>query len=316
MTRITVVVGVLLLSFAACSSKEHEPAPAPKLVETGHAHPAPDPARLVERGAYIAKAGGCLVCHSGSNGPDPAQPGVGGLEMPDVAGTWRTPNITQDKKTGIGSWTDDQIARAIRQGVRPDGSQLYAIMPYPDFNRLTDDDTKALVAFLRTLKPIEHAVEPNKDLQFPKLAMPTPANAPDVASDPVKHGEYMATVMLCDHCHWTPDDKMQPQRDKMFAGGLAFTLPMFGAGTLYAANITPDPETGIGTWTEDQIVTALKTMTRPNGKLINPPMMLLQDGWSHLDDADLHAVAAYLRQLPPVKHKVADSTFKLGAKGG
>ena len=314
MVRITVVYGVLLLAFAACSEKkEREAQPAPKLVDKA------DPARLTERGAYLAKATACLVCHAGPNGPDPAQLGAGGLEMPDVAGTWRTPNITQDKTTGIGAWTDDQIARAIRQGVRPDGSQLYAIMPYADYNRLTDDDTKALVAFLRTLKPIDHAVAPNKDLQFPKIAMPAPANAPDVTSDPVKHGEYMATIMICDHCHWTPDDKMQPQRDKMFAGGLPFTLPMFGPGTLYAANITPDPETGIGAWTEDQIVAALKTMTRPNGKLINPPMMLLQDGWSHLDDADLHAVAAYIHQLPPVKHKVADSTFKLqppGGKGG
>jgi mono/diheme cytochrome c family protein len=317
MMRNLVVCGVLVVA-VACTGKSEpkpEPTPEPKVVEPVKKA---DSSTIVARGAYLAKAGGCLVCHvaMGPAGPDMDHPGAGGLELPDPAGTWRSPNITADKTTGIGSWTDDQIARAIREGVRPDGTQLYSIMPYANFNRLTNDDTKALVAFLRTLPAVDHAVAPNKDLKFPKIAMPAPANAPDVASDPLKHGEYMATLMVCDHCHWQPDAKMQPQSDKMFAGGLEMTLPMFGPGTLYASNITSDKETGIGAWTEDQIVTALKTMMRPNGKLINPPMLLLQNSWNQLDDADLRAVAAYIHQLPAVKNKVPDSTFKLEPKKG
>ena len=99
-------------------------------------------------------------------GPDFANAGAGGLEMPETIGTWRTPNITPDKGTGIGNWTDEQIIAAVREGVRPDGKKLYPIMPYMNYNVMTDDDAKALVAFLRTLKPVERTVAPNKDLKM------------------------------------------------------------------------------------------------------------------------------------------------------
>jgi hypothetical protein len=180
---------------------------------------------------------------------------------------------------------------------------------------LTDDDTKALVAFVKMLKPVERAVAPNKDLKYPKVAMGKPANAPDVTSDPVKHGEYMATMMLCSHCHWTPDKHMAPQPDKMFSGGLEVTIAMFGTGKLYSRNITSDADTGIGKWTEEQIVQTIRTMVKPDGKMINPPMLLLQGGWSQLDDKDLRAVATYIHHLPAVKNKVPDSTFKFVPPG-
>ena len=169
---------------------------------------------------------------------------------------------------------------------------------------------------MRSLKPVDHVVAPNKDLKYAKVATAAPANAPDVTTDPLKHGEYMATVMLCSHCHWTPDAHMAPAGpDKMFSGGLDMTIAMFGTGKLFAPNISSDPDTGIGKWTEDQIFTTLKTMTRPNGKMINPPMMMLQGGWSQLDDADLKAVAKFIHQLPPVKNKVTASTFKFVPPG-
>ena len=292
---------------------------APKVVDTTKPTTAdtkptdakPD-AKLVERGAYIAKAGACVVCHTaiGPTGPDMANAYAGGLEMPDPAGTWRTPNITQDKGTGIGGWTDEQIARAIREGVRPDGAQLFPIMPYMHYNRLTDDDTKALVAYLRTIPAVAKTTAPNKDLKMPKVPAPKPANAPDTVDDPLKHGEYMATLMLCGHCHWTPDKNLGMSPDKMFSGGLPLELPMLGTGTIYTRNITSDPETGIGKWTEDQIFTTIKTMTKPDGKQIQGPMLFMQATWSQLDDKDLHAVAAYIKKLPPVKNKVPDSTFK------
>jgi mono/diheme cytochrome c family protein len=109
------------------------------------AAPAGPDAKLVERGAYVAKAGGCLVCHTaiGPTGPDLANAGAGGLEMPDAIGTWRTPNITPDKGTGIGNWTDDQIIAAVRTGVRPDGKKLYPIMPYLNYNVMTDDSARS-----------------------------------------------------------------------------------------------------------------------------------------------------------------------------
>ena len=321
MKRSSVVCGVVL-AVVSCSKKadppKADPVPA-KTIDTAkptRVEPAkPDP-KLVARGTYLARAAGCLTCHvsMGPTGPDLDHPGAGGLEITDPMGTWRSPNITPDKASGIGSWTDDQIARAIREGARPDGTQLYAIMPYANYNRLTDDDTKALVAFVRSLPPTQRVVAPNKDLEVPKIPMKAAANEPDETGDPVKHGEYMANLMLCSHCHWQPDAKMMPQPDKMFAGGLEMTIPMFGTGKLYAPNITSDKETGIGKWTEDQIFTTIKTMTKPDGKMINPPMLLLQAGWSQLEESDLHAVAAYIHQLPAVKNKVPVSTFKFAPR--
>jgi mono/diheme cytochrome c family protein len=321
----TFVVCAVLGVLAGCKKKQEDAAasagPAAetqKAVEkTKPAEPAgPDP-KLVDQGAYIAKAAACAVCHTaiGPTGPDLANAFAGGLEMPDAIGTWRTPNITQDKSTGIGNWTDDQIIAAVREGVRPDGTGLYAIMPFMNYNRMSDDDAKALVAFLRTIKPIAKVVGPNEDLKIMKGPGPKAAGAADPKDDKVKHGEYMASLMLCSHCHWTPDLKtMAPAGpDKMFSGGLPFNLPMLGTGTLWARNITSDPDTGIGKWTEDQIYSTVKTMVRPDGKPIYGPMQFMQGPWSQLDDDDLHAVAAYIKQLPPVKNKVPDSTFKPNA---
>ena len=90
-------------------------------------------------------------------------------------------------------------------------------------------------------------------------------------------------------------------------------MPPLGTGTLWSRNITTDPETGIGKWTEEQIYTTLKTMVRPDGRMIHGPMLFMQGPWSQLDDADIQAVAAYIKQLPPVKNKVPESTFKPNA---
>jgi len=272
-------------------------------------------AHELARGAYLVHAAGCLVCHTamGPSGPDLANAGGGGLEMPEVLGTWRSPNITPDKATGIGNWTADQIARAIREGTRPDGTQLYSIMPYALYNRMTDRDVAAVVAFIRALKPVNRVVAPNKNLKFPQLAVETPANAPDVRSDTLKHGEYLAALMLCAHCHQTPSKDGPPAADHMFSGGLDMTIATLGTGKLYAPNITPDAETGLGAWTEAQLFTTLKTMVRPDHRIIMPPMLMLQADWSQLTDSDLHAVATYIHQLPAIKNKVPAATFKLAA---
>jgi mono/diheme cytochrome c family protein len=321
----TVLVCAVVAAVAGCKKKQREqpaatPPPAPeKAVEQAKTEtPAPGPdSKLVERGAYVAKAAACAICHTaiGPTGPDLVNAFAGGLEMPDAIGTWRTPNITQDKSTGIGNWTDEQIIAAVREGVRPDGAGLYAIMPFMNYSRMTDDDARALVAFLRTIKPIAKTVAPNKDLKIMKGPGPRPANAPDDTTDKVKHGEYLASLMLCSHCHWTPDMKtMAPAGpDKMFSGGLPFEIPMLGTGKLWSRNITSDPGTGIGTWTEDQLFTTIKTMVKPDGKMIYGPMQFMQGPWSQLSDDDLHAVAAYIKSLPSVKNKVPDSTFKPNA---
>jgi mono/diheme cytochrome c family protein len=324
--QILIVLSGVLAIAAGCKKQDEAPAkaePPPasqaKTVEPSKPAETPAASKLVERGAYVAAAAGCAVCHTaiGPNGPDLEHAFGGGLEMPDATGTWRTPNITPDKSTGIGNWTDEQIARAIRQGERPDGSGLYAIMPFMNFAVMSDDDVAALVAFLRTVKPVDRVVAPNLGLHVMKGPAPDAdrfaaarAAHDEKSEDAVKRGAYFASIMLCGHCHWTPSKNAGPAPDKMFSGGFPFNIPMLGSGTLYAANITSDAENGIGKWTEDQIFTTLKTMVRPDGRTIQGPMLFLQAGWSRLDDKDLHAVAAYIHQLPPVKNKVPVSTFK------
>jgi hypothetical protein len=278
---------------------------------TGSDRQGGDP-KLVERGAYLAGLMGCGYCHMpmGPTGPDFARLYAGGLEVTEVFGTWRSPNITPDKASGIGGWTDEQIIAAIREGVRPDGGQLYPIMPYLNYNRMTDADAKALVAFLRSVPPIENVVAPTKDLTLPKIPAPKPANAPDLVDDPMKHGEYLVTLMHCNMCHTPMGKDGVPDLTKMFAGGFEMELPPLGTGKLYGPNLTSDPETGLGKWSVEDIAKSVKTMLRPDGTLIQGPMQFYLAGWSRLEDKDLTAIATFIKAIPPIKNKVPKSTFK------
>jgi len=315
---------VIALVLTACSTKKKEEAkepPEPVNVGSGSGSAAAgsgsattadaDKEKLVARGEYLANVAGCPICHMamGPHGPDPSRPMAGGFTMPETFGTWKSPNITQDEKTGIGKWTDEQIAAAIRTGVRADGTQLFPIMPYLRYNRLTDDDTKALVAFLRTVKPVENVVERNTDLKLPKIPAPKPENLPDPTDDPQKHGEYLVTIMDCGTCH-TPMTPKGPDMSKQFAGGFEMELPMVGTGKLYTANITSDPETGIGKWSKEDVIKAVKFLTRPDGTVIQGPMQFLLAGWSKMTDADMDAVATFVKSIPAIKNKVPKSTFK------
>lgn len=330
-------------SLAACGKKDPAPSPSPTpppapapaeptpapTPTPAPAEPAPTPdappptgdeptkvppsgevdAALIARGAFIAGISGCPQCHTpfGPNGPDLSKTWAGGLEIPEELGTWRSPNITQDKKTGIGGWTDDEILASIREGKRPDGSRLYAIMPYPFYHRLSDADGKALVAFLRTIPPIENAVAGNTDLKFPKLELPPPGGHPP-EDKPVAQGEYLATLMHCGACH-TPMTEQGPDMSRWLGGGMKFELPMMGEGALYASNVTPHP-TGIGEWTDAELKTALRDMKQRDGSPILGPMAMYQATWSQIPDADLDHIVAYLRSVPPVDNVVPKSDFK------
>ncbi len=316
MKNLVVVCAVLALA-GGCKKKEQAqeapPPPPPAAADAAPTAEAPKPdPKVLARGEYVAKASACLVCHTpmGPQGPELAKLGAGGLEMHEKFGVWRSPNITPDKGTGIGNWTDEQIAAAIREGVRPDGTKLLPMMPYMNYNAMTDDDVHAVVTFLRTLKPVENVVA-KSELKMEPIPAPKPPNeAP--GDDPAKQGAYMASLMLCSHCHWTPNKDMTGPAgpDKMFSGGLPMEMPPLGTGTLFTANITSDPATGIGKWSEEQIVTAIKTMQKPDGKMIQGPMLFMQGMWSQLEDQDLKNVAAFIKKLPPVKNKVPKSTFK------
>jgi mono/diheme cytochrome c family protein len=278
--------------------------------------PAPDPA-LVERGKYMADVMGCMHCHTpfGPNGaPDMNKSWAGGLEVPEKFGTWRSPNITPDPETGIGKWTDEQIVAAVREGKRPDGTSLKPIMPYLFYNVVSDDDAKALVAFLRTVPPVVNKVERATDLKLPDIPAPKPPGEPP-GDDPVARGAYFTSLMHCVICHTPPGKDGMPDMGKAFAGGFPMELPFMGKGVLFSSNITPDKKTGIGAYTDEQIVAAIREMKKKDGKPIVGPMAMYQTGWYRLEEEDVKGIVAFLRSLKPIANKVPKSTFKPSAGG-
>jgi mono/diheme cytochrome c family protein len=223
--------------------------------------------------------------------PDPARLLSGGEGKLADGSVWRAPNITLDLRSGIGMWNDAQIVTAIRQGVRPDGVKLAPIMPYPFYHRMTDADARAVVAYLRSQKPIDRRIGKSDRLPMKPVDLAAPVNNVDDTSDPKAHGAYLASLMHCQACHGANG-----------AGGEAF--PLAGGKTVYAPNITSDLDTGIGEWKPDDIARLLRTMHRPDGSALVGPMAMYVDAWSRLTDEDAHAVAVFVKSLPPVRHEV------------
>ena len=238
----------------------------------------------IDRGRYVATIAGCMACHGKTlaGGKDEKLPN---------GGVWRSPNITPDPATGIGMWTDDEISAAIRQGVRPDHKRLIPIMPYPFYHRMTDADAKAVVAFLRVQPAVERRVARSEHVQMQPVELAPPIDNKDPVDDKRGHGAYLASLMHCAACHGGD-----------FAGGEAFEVA--GIGEVVAANITSDPDTGVGKWSEQDIVLALRTMMNPHGLQIRPPMAYYIDAWSQLRDYDAISVAAFVKTIPPVHRQI------------
>jgi mono/diheme cytochrome c family protein len=275
----------------------------------------PDEATIA-RGTYLAESlMNCRACHTplGPNGPDLEREYAGGLEFPDTFGTWRSPNITQDEKTGIGGWTDEQIIDAIRLGKRPSGEQMYPMMPYPYFNRLSDTDAKALVAYLRTIKPVENAIEGNTDLKLAKPEVPAPeGNAP--GTELTEQGEYLATLAHCGGCHTPLAEDGSLSKDKHLAGGNEFRAFEFqGTGSVWSANITPDEKTGVGKYSDEELINAITQLDKQDGSSIVGPMTFYTDAWSSLAAGDVKAIAAYLKTVDAVENEVPKPTWKPAA---
>src|SRR5262245_5521874 len=220
------------------------------------------------------------------------------------------PNITPDKETGIGSWTDGEVIRAIREGVSRDGKALFPLMPYSDFRRMSDEDAYSLVAYLRTLTPVRHVL-PRSKINFPVSmfikAVPKPAGqAPAVArASQLNYGEYLFMLGGCKGCH-TPMEKGEPLPGKHLAGGEVFRTPM---GTVVSANITQDKDTGIGKWSEQDFLNKFYQYRKyvekgspevgPEGFTLMPWLPFCQ-----LPEEDLKAIYAFLKTQPAVYNPV------------
>ncbi|SOD96064.1 c-type cytochrome [Caenispirillum bisanense] len=261
---------------------------------------------LLARGAYLMNSiVACGNCHTpmGPTGPLAGMELAGSGDMPDVGMVWRAANLTPDPDTGLGAWTDAQLATAIRDGVRPDGSLIGPPMPVAFYKKMADADVAALIAYLRSISPVKHAVA-RSSYDFPLPASWGPPasaglTAPD-RTDPVAYGGYLADIGHCMHCH-TPLHAEAPIPDerRVGAGGLAFPGPW---GVVVAANITADRDTGIGGWTDQQVKDAITKGVRPDGSRLVGPMPVAN--YANMTPEDLDALVAWLRTVPAVSQRV------------
>jgi mono/diheme cytochrome c family protein len=266
----------------------------------------------VARGKYIFGAAGGCGCHTEPKGPANA----GGRKYEGAFGTVYSTNITPDKQTGIGDWSDEQMITAIRLGRRPNGERIVPIHPFTSFNGMAADDLKALVAFLRSVPPVSRRNTPRKITvpMFESVFLPawlmifsakeTPPPTAPVSG--VARGEYLVrAVGHCGECH-TPRSAMTLAVDnsRFLAGNPKKT----GREGQAAPNITPDKDTGIGSWTEEQIVTYLGTGNRPDGDvaggLMGENIQGTLAGYKDMTKADLQAITQYLKSIPAVKNKI------------
>lgn len=254
-----------------------------------------------ERGRYLVETiAGCGNCHTprGPGGVFAADKHMaGGFVIDEKPFRAVASNITPDKETGVGAWTDAQLARAIREGIRPDGSLIGPPMPFGLYRRLSDTDLAAIVAYLRTLKPVRNKVEKSAyRIPLPPAYGPPVASVPDVPrGDKVKYGEYLAgPVGHCVECH-TPMVDGRRDWSRIGQGGEEFNGPW---GVSVSRNITPHPEDGLGKWTDAEIKRAITQGLSKNGTKLYPPMAFSL--YAKVRDEDLDAIVAYLRTLKPL----------------
>lgn len=277
------------------------------------------PERL-ERGKYLFNSVmACIDCHSDRDftkfsGPVvPGTEGKGGMkfsgeELPGFPGTVYAPNITP---AALDQWTDGEIFRAITEGVSKDGRPLFPIMPYMEYRTMDKEDIYSVISYVRSLKPIENEVA-ERDLDFPlnflvrTIPLPNDLQTKPDKSDIVKYGEYVMKGAVCNDCH-TPMVDGKFDKEKMFSGGQEFHLP--GNTILRSANLTPDNETGIGTWSKEFFISRFKSIDaekihKTNLKEGEFQTIMPWTMYSQMTEEDLGAIYEYLRTVKPVKNPV------------
>jgi mono/diheme cytochrome c family protein len=254
---------------------------------------------LIKRGDYLVNGIlTCGNCHSpkGPTGDIPGKLFSGGLSWDEPPFKVTASNITQDKDTGIGGWTDAQIKTLMRTGILPNGVHIAMIMPTGFYHIMTDRDLNAVVAYLHTIKPISNKVA-DPVYKMPQAEHVLPGGEQPyteaMMSDKVKKGFYLATIAHCMECH-TPMEKGMRQWDtRLGAGGFDFPGP-WGVST--SRNITSNKTKGLGGWTDAEIKRAITTGVSKDGSHLKPPMGFHY--YATLTPEDLDAMVAYLRTVP------------------
>ncbi len=310
-----ILIGIASISyFTACNNNKKEEPQANNKEDSLK--------KVIARGDYLANhVAACIHCHSQRDFTKFAGPTVPGTEggggqafahdmLDAIPGVLYSRNITPDPETGIGTWTDDEILRAITQGINKNGDTLFPLMPYARYNHMAKEDLLSIIAYLHTLKPIKNKV-PDRKLMIPiSMAYPGPAlqksvdeNVLPPESDPVKYGGYLVNMAGCSDCH-TPYVKGQPDFSRMFVGGNLFKLPNFKVNS---SNITADSATAIGTWTEERFMNKFTVCRDEKGYNYDPgPANTVMPivSFAGMTDNDLEAIYAYLRTVKPMKNLV------------
>jgi mono/diheme cytochrome c family protein len=255
-------------------------------------------------GAYLANAADCVACHTDSE--HHGRPYAGGREIATPFGTFYSPNITPDPDTGIGRWSEAQFLRALRDGIRPDGANLYPVFPYTSFSRIVDADARAIWAYLHSL-PAVHQRNRKDEVAFPFSWRPLltawkwlffdrgPFRPNPDRSAAWNRGAYLVTALAhCGECH-TPRNWLGASEPSRLLAGTAH-----GPDGKAVPNITPDHETGIGSWNEDDIVELLKDGQKPDFDFVGGAMGEVVNSTAKLTDADRHVIAVYLKSVPPI----------------
>jgi mono/diheme cytochrome c family protein len=258
-----------------------------------------DDQALVVKGEYLAKAGDCIACHTEPGGALFA----GGRALPTPFGTIYSSNITPDAASGIGNWNADDFYKTMHEGRFPDGGLLYPVMPYASYTKVTRADSDAIFAYLRSVPPVHRPNRPH-DLQFPynnrQLILGWRTlyfNEGEYQPDPTKSAEWNRGAYLveglghCAMCHSPINALGGTPESRAFQGGL---IPM---QNWYAPSLTSNKEAGLGDWNIDEIVGLLRTGVSHRGAVYGPMAEVTFNSLQYLSDADVHAMAIYLKSL-------------------
>jgi len=273
----------------------------------------------VERGRYLVEGiGACGNCHT-PKGPDgrpvAAKNLAGGFEITEAFGTAVAPNITPDRETGIGDWTDGEILRAMREGISRDGRGLFPLMPYASYRAMSDEDAGAIVVYLRSMRPVRNEVR-ERDLKVPlnfvARRVPEPLDGPVAGPPPdadlVTRGRYLATIAGCGDCHAArKGGGGAPDPDREWEGGWELRGPW---GRTVAANITPHPSTFMGQADVNAFVRRFKLLGLGGPRALPPPAApdantpMPWHAYAGMTVEDLTAIHAFLKSLPPVEKSI------------
>lgn len=261
---------------------------------------------LIERGQYLARAGNCAACHTAGNGESYA----GGVAFETPFGTIYSTNITPDPETGIGNWTGEEFRQALREGVRPDGENLYPVFPYTAFTKITDEDIAALFVYLKSV-PSVRSQAPENDLSFPynqrwlmsvwnALYFDEGAYEPDdTKSAEWNRGAYLVEALAhCSACHSPRNFLGAVDADMAMTGGTYLDEVPGGVVRPWSApNLTSAPN-GLAIWSKKDVVAYLKTGRNSFLVAFGPMNKVIMEGTRHLSDTDVRAMAIYLKSLP------------------